>query len=40
MQPVEVHVYVSGSWIVTVRQAALPALEQLHDQLAPADKRE
>ena len=40
VQPVEVHVYVSGSWIVTVHQAALPALEQLHRQLAPAGKRE
>jgi magnesium transporter len=40
VQPVEVHVYVSGGWIVTVRQAALPALVQLHQQLAPAGKRE
>ena len=32
VQPVEVHVYVSGSWIVTVHQAALPALEQLHQR--------
>jgi len=40
VQPVEVHVYVSGSWIVTVHQPALPLLEQLHSRLAPAGKRE
>jgi magnesium transporter len=39
VQPVEVHVYVSGSWIVTVHQAPLPALERLHDKLAPAGTR-
>jgi magnesium transporter len=40
VQPVEVHVYVSGSWIATVHQAAVPALAQLHDTLAPAGTRE
>jgi magnesium transporter len=40
VQPVEVHVYVSGSWIATVHQAAVPALAQLHHKLAPAGKRE
>jgi len=36
VEPAEVHVYVSGNWIVTVRQVALPVLERLHDELAPA----
>ena len=40
VEPVEVHVYVSGSWIVTVHQAELPALEQLHHELAPEGTRE
>jgi magnesium transporter len=40
VQPVEVHVYVSGNWIVTVHQAAVPALEQLHHELAPAGNRQ
>jgi magnesium transporter len=40
VQPVEVHVYVSGSWIVTVHQAAVPALARLHHKLAPAGTRE
>ena len=34
--PVEVHVYVSGHWIVTVRRTALAQLEALHDLLVPA----
>jgi len=40
VQPVEVHVYVSGGWIVTVHQEALAALEELHDKLAPTGTRE
>jgi magnesium transporter len=32
-EPVEVHVYVSDRWVVTVRQQACRALEELHDQL-------
>jgi magnesium transporter len=33
--PVEVHVYVSGHWIVTVRRTRLPVLDELHGRLAP-----
>jgi magnesium transporter len=36
VEPVEVHVYISGHWIVTVRQVDLPPLERLHDALEPA----
>ena len=35
MHPVEVHVYVSGSWIVTVHREPLPLLERVHDELEP-----
>ena len=34
-QPVEVHVYVSGSWIVTVHREPLALLENLHHELEP-----
>jgi magnesium transporter len=40
VHPVEVHVYVSGGWIVTVHREALPLLERLHDELAPAGTHE
>jgi magnesium transporter len=33
---VEVHVYVSGNWIVTVHRDGLPLLDRLHHALAPA----
>jgi magnesium transporter len=36
VHPVEVHVYVSGQWIVTVHQERLPLLERLRDELQPA----
>ena len=36
VDPVEVHVYVSGQWIVTVRRAPVPQIEALHDRLEPA----
>jgi magnesium transporter len=35
-QPVEVHVYVSGGWIVTVHREPLALLEKLHHELEPA----
>jgi magnesium transporter len=35
VEPVEVHVYVSGHWIVTVRRVACTALDDLHHALAP-----
>ncbi len=35
VHPVEVHVYVSGQWIVTVHREPLPLLERLHSELEP-----
>jgi magnesium transporter len=35
VEPVEVHVYVSGHWIVTVRQRPCVALDDLHETLVP-----
>jgi magnesium transporter len=35
--PIEVHVYVSGDFIVTVRQAPCDLLDDLHDTLLPTD---
>ena len=35
--PIEVHVYVSGDFVVTVRQEACDLLDQLHDTLIPED---
>jgi magnesium transporter len=40
VQPVEIHVYVSGQWIVTVHQQPLPLLERLHHELGPAGTHE
>jgi magnesium transporter len=40
VHPVEVHVYVSGQWIVTVHREPLPLLERLHDELEPTGTRE
>jgi magnesium transporter len=37
---VEVHVYVSGQWIVTVHREPLPLLGQLHDELGPTSTLE
>jgi magnesium transporter len=34
---IEVHVYVSGRWVVTVRRAECTLLDRLHDVLMPAD---
>jgi magnesium transporter len=36
VDPAEVHVYVSGQWILTVRRTPLPQLEALHERLVPA----
>jgi magnesium transporter len=35
VEPVEVHVYVSGSWIVTVRRRPCMMLDDLHEVLVP-----
>ena len=40
VHPVEVHVYVSGHWIVTVHREPLPLLQRLHDELEPAGTHE
>jgi magnesium transporter len=40
VEPVEVHVYVSGHWIMTVRRVPLPLLERLHDELEPTATHE
>jgi magnesium transporter len=40
VHPVEVHVYVSGAWIVTVHREPLALLERLHDELEPAGTHE
>jgi magnesium transporter len=40
IHPVEVHVYISGQWIVTVHREPLPLLERLHGELGPTDTRE
>ena len=37
-EPIEVHVYVSGSFIVTVRQEECDLLDDLHGALVPEDK--
>ena len=40
LRPIEVHVHVSGQWIVTVHREPLPFLERLHDELQPAGTHE
>jgi magnesium transporter len=40
VHPVEVHVYVSGGWILTVHRERLPLLEQLHEELEPTTTHE
>jgi magnesium transporter len=40
VHPIEVHVYVSGSWIVTVHREPLPLLDKLHHELEPAGTHE
>jgi magnesium transporter len=37
-KPLEVHVYISGSFVATVRRARCVALEELHDTLIPEGK--
>jgi magnesium transporter len=40
VHPVEVHVYVSGGWILTVHREPLPLLERLHHELEPTGTHE
>jgi magnesium transporter len=39
-QPAEVHVYVSGHWIVTVHHLPIPQLAELHGRLQPEKTQE
>jgi magnesium transporter len=39
-QPVEVQIYVSGHWIMTVHQVPLPQLAELHGRLRPEKSRD
>jgi magnesium transporter len=36
VRPIEVHVYISGGYVVTVRRDSCTALDDLHETLAPA----
>jgi magnesium transporter len=38
-EPVEVHIYISGSFVATVRRAQCTELDALHDELDSADPR-
>jgi magnesium transporter len=38
-EPVEVHIYVSGSFVITVRRAECTQLDALHDELDATDPR-
>jgi magnesium transporter len=40
IHPVEVHVYVSGQWIITVHREPLPLLARLHGELGPTGTHE
>jgi magnesium transporter len=40
IETVEVHVYVSGDWIVTVHREPIALLERLHDELEPTPTHE
>jgi magnesium transporter len=40
VEPVEVHVHISGAWVLTVRRVGVPPLERLHELLVPADTQE
>ena len=40
VHPVEVHVYVSGGWILTVHREPLPLLARLYDELEPTGTHE
>jgi magnesium transporter len=39
-RPIEVHVYVSGSFIVTIRQGKCDVLDRMHEALVPEDADE
>jgi magnesium transporter len=37
VEPIEVHVHISGGWVLTVRREEFPPLDHLHELLVPAD---
>ena len=39
MEPVEIHIYISGSFVVTVRRSTCTELDELHDELDTADPK-
>ena len=40
VEPVEIHVYVSGGWVITVARADAPDLDRLHSVLVPEESEE
>ena len=39
VEPVEVHIYISGSFVVTVRRSSCTELDELHEELDTADPK-
>ena len=39
VEPVEIHIYISGSFVVTVRRATCTELDELHEELDTADPK-
>jgi magnesium transporter len=39
VEPVEIHIYISGSYVVTVRRSTCTELDQLHEELDTADPK-
>ena len=39
VEPVEVHIYISGSYVVTVRRSTCTELDELHEELDTADPK-
>jgi magnesium transporter len=39
VEPVEIHIYISGSFVVTVRRASCTELDELHEELDTADSK-
>jgi magnesium transporter len=39
VEPVEIHIYISGSFVVTVRRSTCTELDELHDELDTADPK-
>ena len=39
VEPVEIHIYISGSFVVTVRRSTCTELDQLHEELDTADPK-